>query len=82
MRFIKEIDNQFCKAQLYSFNNKFVLKFEIDSMAQIYKFSEQEVMSHEEIEENLDEVFYQKIMKRFEDMAQDYGDLLESIDGL
>ncbi len=82
MRFIKEIENQFCKAQLYSFNNKFVLKFEIASLEQIYKFSEQEVMSHEEIEENLDEAFYQKIMKRFEDMSNDYGDLLESIDGL
>lgn len=80
MRYIKDIENPHCKAQLYSFNNKFILKFEIGMLEQSYKFSELDVSTHEEIEELMDVTFFTKIMKRFETMQDDLNDLMDEID--
>ncbi|MGL4632814.1 MAG: hypothetical protein ACRCVT_16540 [Leadbetterella sp.] len=80
MRFIKEIDNSYCKTQLYSFNNKYVLKFELNNMEQIYKFSEQDVMKETDIEENLKDEFYENVIQRFQTMSVDQQNMLNAID--
>ncbi|MBK6978653.1 MAG: hypothetical protein IPH28_17455 [Cytophagaceae bacterium] len=80
MKFIKKIPNDYCIAELYFFNNKFVIKFEIGTLEQIYKVSELDVSGEEEIEEMLGETFLKKVMKRFEQMQEDFDEILDSAD--
>jgi hypothetical protein len=77
MRFVKNIENSFCKASIYSFNNKWVLRFEAEPFEQIFKFSETDVFEPKEIEDSLTESFYLSVIKRFEDMQKDYESLDE-----
>jgi hypothetical protein len=80
MRFIKDIDNTFCKTQLYSFNNKFIIKFEAGMFEQIYKVSEYDVSGEEDIEEMLGDGFYQQVIKRFKEMEEDFDGIIDSVD--
>jgi hypothetical protein len=80
MRFIKKIPNDFCIAELYFFNNKYVIKFEIGLLEQIYKVSELDVSGEEEINEMLGDSFMKKVMKRFEQMQEDFDEILDSAD--
>ncbi len=80
MRYIKDIENEFCKTQLYSFNNKYILKFEAGSYEQIYKVSEYEVSGEEDIEEMLGDTFMNNVIKRFKDMQEDFELIIDSVD--
>lgn len=79
MRFIKDIENKYCKTGLYSFNNKYVIRFEAGMYEQIYKISELDLGGEEEITEILTEDFFEKIIGRFKDMDTDFESAL-SID--
>jgi hypothetical protein len=80
MRFIKEIPNEFCKTSLFSFNNKFIIKFEAGSYEQIYKVSELDISSEDEIEEMLGDDFYSKVIERFKAMQEDFEYVIDSVD--
>jgi hypothetical protein len=80
MRYIKDIENEFCKTQLYSFNNKYIIKFEAGMYEQIYKVSEYEVSGEEDIEEMLGESFLKKVMERFKEMSEDFEIIIDSVD--
>ncbi|MGR3809530.1 hypothetical protein [Jiulongibacter sp. NS-SX5] len=77
MRFIKDIPNKYCKTSLYSFNNKYIIKFEAGLMEQVFKVSEMDVTGQEEVEEMFNDVFYARLVKRFESMAEDFNNLLD-----
>ena len=80
MRFIKEIPNSFCKCNLYSWNNKFIIKFEAGMYEQTYKVSEMEVSGQDEIEEMLGDSFMEKVINRFKQMSEDFELILDSVD--
>lgn len=80
MRFIKDIPNDFCKTSLYSFNNKFIIKFEGGDYEQVYKVSEMDIAGEEDIEEMLGDTFYKSVIKRFEEMQNDFEDIIDVID--
>ena len=80
MRYIKDIDNEYCKTQLYSFNNKYIIKFEAGMFEQIYKVSEYDVSGEEDIEEMLGDGFYKNVIKRFKEMQEDFDNIIDSVD--
>ena len=80
MRLVKNIENDFCVAHLYSFNNKYIIKFEAGNLEQIYKVSELDVSGEEDIEEMLGDTFMKKVMRRFNEMNEDFEEILDSID--
>lgn len=80
MRLVKNIENDFCAANLYSFNNKYIIKFEAGNLEQIYKVSELDVSGEDDIEEMLGDTFMKKVMQRFKDMSEDFEEILDSID--
>lgn len=65
---------------LFSFNNKFIIKFEAGNLEQIYKVSELDVSSEEDIEEMLGDTFMKNVMERFRLMSEDLDLILDSID--
>ncbi len=80
MKFIKEIKNDFCKAGLYYWNNKFIIKFEAGMYEQTYKISEMEVSGEDEVEEMLGDSFMEKVVQRFKDMSDDFELIVDSVD--
>lgn len=80
MKFIKEIPNNFCKASLFVWNNKFIIKFEAGMYEQTYKVSEYDVSGEDEIEEMLGDTFMEKVVTRFKQMADDFELILDSVD--
>ena len=80
MKFIKEIPNNYCKCNLYGWNNKFIIKFEAGMYEQTYKVSEMEVSGQDEVEEMLGDTFLEKVVERFKQMADDFEVILDSVD--
>lgn len=80
MKFIKEIPNNYCKASLFAWNNKFIIKFEAGMYEQTYKVNEYDVSGEDEIEEMLGDTFMEKVIKRFKEMSEDFESILDSID--
>lgn len=80
MRFIKDLPNDYCKVSLFSWNNKFIIKFEAGMLEQIFKVSEMDVSGEDEIEEMLGDTFMQRVMNRFKEMYEDLEQVIDSID--
>jgi hypothetical protein len=80
MRFVKNIENDFCKAELYQFNNKYIIKFEAGMLEQIYKVSEFDVSGEEDIDEMLGDNFLKKVVDRFKDMENDFDAIIDFVD--
>ena len=80
MKFIKEIPNSFCKTSLYSWNNKFIIKFEAGMYEQTYKVNEYDVSGEDELEEMLGDSFMASVIDRFKAMSDDFELILDSVD--
>lgn len=80
MKFLKELPNDYCKANLYYWNNKFIIKFEAGMFEQTYKISEMDVSGEDEIEEIIGDSFLEKVVERFKQMQDDFDYVLDSVD--
>ena len=72
MHFIKKIENPNCQISLFSWNSKYIVKFEMNQMEQTFKVSEMDVFSIQELEDIIDDNFIEAVLKRFESMANDW----------
>ena len=77
MYFIGELNGSSpeLKISLYKWNAKFFVKFETPDLEQVYKISEMDA-NEAAVREMIDDVFIQKVIKRFHEMYQDIGELL------
>ncbi len=76
MYFIGELkgSNPDLKISLYKWNAKFFVKFETPDLEQVYKFAEMDV-SEDTVREFVNDDFIQKVIKRFQEMYQDIGEM-------
>ena len=63
------------KMSLYKWNAKFFVKFETPDLEQVYKISEMDA-NEDTVREMIDDIFIQKVIKRFHEMYDDIGELL------
>jgi hypothetical protein len=61
------------KISLYKWNAKFFIKFETPDLEQVYKIAEMDA-SEASVREMVNDVFTQKVIKRFQEM---YSDIVE-----
>jgi hypothetical protein len=62
------------KISLYKWNAKFFVKFETPDLEQVYKLSEMDV-SESTVREFVNDNFIQKVVKRFQEMYEDIGEM-------
>lgn len=76
MYFIGEIEGSSpdLKISLYKWNAKFFVKFETPDLEQVYKIAEMDA-SEVEIRSMINEGFIQKVIKRFQEMYADIGEI-------
>jgi hypothetical protein len=72
MRIVGEIEHSKIKITLFSWNGKFIAKFELDKYEQTYKISEGDVTGLDEFKKIFDNDFIETIMLRFLQMRTDY----------
>ena len=77
MYFIGELNGSSSelKISLYKWNAKFFVKFETPDLEQVFKISEMDA-NEATVREMIDDIFIQKVIKRFHEMYEDIGELL------
>ena len=80
MRIVKEIPLGNVKATIFSWNGKYLLKFESGSYEQTYKISEMDLTGDEDIVKLLsDEEFLGIVNERFNAMKKDFATAISKV---
>ena len=80
MRIVKEIPLGNCKATIFSWNGKYLLKFEAGTYEQTYKISEMDLTGDEDIVKLLaDEEFMGQVTERFKTMGKDFAEAINKV---
>lgn len=77
MRIIADIPHSDCKISILSMNQKFIIRIEQGSMEQIYKVSEADVPTLENVKEIITDNFMQTCLERFNAMRKDLYEAME-----
>jgi hypothetical protein len=72
MHFIKRIEHPDCQISLFSWNGKYIVKFEANQLEQTFKISEIDANSEKEVEEAVNKEFIESVMNRFKEMSNDW----------
>lgn len=79
MRVIKEFSEKGIRISIFSWNNKYLLKFEQGMIEQTYKISELDVFNEEDLSQFISDSFLDEIQKRFDEMHQSLNIRLENL---
>ena len=72
MRWIKDIPHERYKIQIHNYNGKYIVKIELGQFEQVYKISEMDVVSLDELEIMISKDLLSNALKRFVDMRSDW----------
>jgi len=80
MRIVKEIPLGNSKATIFSWNGKYLLKFESGGYEQTYKISEMDMTGDDDIVKLLsDTEFMNLVTERFKTMHKDFADAINKV---
>lgn len=70
MRVVGEIPHPDCKITIFSWNNRYLLKFEQGYLEQTYKIDQYDVMDENDLRKMVDHNFVNQALKLFDEMNQ------------
>ena len=76
MKFIKKIPHIEVDISLYEWNQKFIVKFELNGLEQTYKVSQLDIDTKEEVEAALTPAFVGHVVGLFQDMQDEWDNAL------
>ena len=76
MKTIAEIHHPTCKISIFLWNNKYLIKFEQDSLEQTYKLNQFDVLNENELKNRINDEFIAGALKRFDEMREDLNKLI------
>lgn len=79
MRIIKEFTQSGIRISIFSWNNKYILKFEQGMIEQTFKVHEMEIESEDDLLALLSESFLLVVQKRFDEMHHSLRNVLENL---
>lgn len=79
MRVVKELVQEGVRVSIFSWNNKYILKFEQGPFEQTFKLSEMEILEESDLDSFLAGDFFKSIQNRFEEMGQSFRRQLENL---
>ncbi|WP_111670050.1 hypothetical protein [Algoriphagus litoralis] len=79
MRVVKELIQEEIRVSIFSWNNKYILKFELGPMEQTFKLSEMDVLEESELDTFLTGDFFDKVKNRFDEMGKTFRLQLENL---
>lgn len=79
MRVVKELVREEVRISIFSWNNKYLLKFELGPLEQTFKLSEMDLLEEADLEQFLTGEFFKKVLERFEEMGKTFREQLENL---
>ncbi|AWW31913.1 hypothetical protein DN752_18200 [Echinicola strongylocentroti] len=79
MRVIKEFTKKDIRVSIFSWNNKYLIKYEQGMIEQTYKVNETDILEEGDLEAFFSDKFLAEINKRFEEMHQSLRNQIENI---
>jgi len=69
MRVVREETRGEIRVSIFSWNSKFIFKYELGPMEQTFKVSETDILEESELESFLEGEFLEEVKQRFEEMG-------------
>lgn len=79
MRVIGDIPHHQMKITVFSWNNKYHIKFEIGQFEQTYKIGSMDLMGMDDIKKMIDGEFLDSIMQRFLEMRTSFHEAFQRL---
>ena len=79
MRVVKELIREEVRISIFSWNNKYILKFELGPMEQTFKLSETDVLEEQDLDQFFEGEFFEKVKSRFDEMGKTFRSQLENL---
>ncbi|MDH5476576.1 MAG: hypothetical protein OEX22_12840 [Cyclobacteriaceae bacterium] len=79
MRIVKEVPHPNCKITVFSWNDKYIIKFEKGSLEQTFKVKEWDIIEENELNHFFEEDFISKVLLRFDGMINDLNTVMTKI---
>lgn len=79
MRVVKEMIREEVRVSIFSWNNKYILKYELGPMEQTFKLSELDVVEEQDLDAFLEGQFFEKVKERFDEMGRSFRSQLENL---
>lgn len=79
MRVVKELIQGEVRVSIFSWNNKYIIKYELGPMEQTFKLNELDVLEESELDAFLEGEFFQKVKQRFDEMGNSFRAQVENL---
>jgi hypothetical protein len=79
MRVVNEINHPSCKITIFSWNNRYLIKFEQGYLEQTYKIDQFDLANEQDLDKIINDDFIQRVSQVFETMANSLNKALLSI---
>lgn len=78
MRVVRELVKEEIRVSIFSWNSKYILKYEWGPMEQTFKLSETDILEESELEGFLSGEFFNQVKVRFKEMGDSFLGKLEN----
>ena len=79
MRVVKELIREEIRISIFSWNNKYIIKYELGPSEQTFKLSEMDVLEESELDAFLEGDFFDQVKLRFDEMGLAFKNQLENL---
>lgn len=79
MRVVKELSKEDIRISIFSWNNKYLVKFESGPLEQTFKVNSFDVLDEEDLSNFLCGTFFDEVKQRFEEMGNSLRDKLAEL---
>lgn len=79
MRVVKEFVKNEIRISVFSWNNKYLMKFEQGPMEQTFKIPETDVLEETDLDQFFEGDFFELVTQRFKEMGQSFQKQIENL---
>jgi hypothetical protein len=79
MRVVKEFSKEGVRISVFSWNNKYLLKFEFGPMEQTFKIPETDILEESDLEIFYQGQFFDQVVARFKEMGESFQKQIENL---
>lgn len=79
MRVVSEFSKDGIRVSVFSWNNKYLLKYEWGPMEQTFKIPETDILEESDLDSFYQGEFFDKVVSRFKEMGESFQKQLENL---
>ncbi|MCH6199169.1 hypothetical protein MMU07_06255 [Aquiflexum sp. LQ15W] len=79
MRVVREFSKEGIRISVFSWNNKYLLKYELGPMEQTFKIPETDILEESDLNLFCEGAFFDQVVLRFKEMGESFQKQLENL---